>query len=400
MDERGRCGRCCAGDGQRLQQLAEELDPLVEHELAGRLPTQPDPLHERHGLCAAVQLEPLQHRQHGHRHAGPGLRAPVPLRPDPQQVRSVAGHQRHLERGHLHDPGSQRREVEQRDAADRRGRRLLDQPGQDQQVRSVRLQRGDRDQRDRERQHRDGQVHQLAGLHRVAGLPLEGPGRATGRLVQAVRGQPDHRGQQEPGGHRAHAARHLQLHRGGVQGQPELVGHQAARPVVQVQVPGRRRQRLQQRRAVRADRRAGRLEQQFPARHQRAGQRAERQRRVRLQDVLPELAVHAVGQHGLAGAEHDQGADEQRQLPQGAGLRDQPEADRQRGLRRDHPAGRPNRAAAQPEFVHQPQRGQPSTGSATTRRWPSSTWRSRATAARPSPWRSPTDTPTGWRASR
>ena len=161
-------------------------------------------------------------------HAGAGLRAAVPLRPGQQQVRPVAGHQRQLERRHVHHPGPQRREVERRDAADRRRRRVLDQPGHDQQVRPVQLQRVHGAERHRERQHRDGQVRQFARLQRVAGLPVEGTRRAAAHLVQAFRDPAGHRGQHQAGRHRADAARHLQRHRGRLQGQSRTGGPSAS----------------------------------------------------------------------------------------------------------------------------------------------------------------------------
>ena len=42
------------------------------------------------------------------------------------------------------------------------------------------------------------------------------------------------------------------------------------------------------------------LEQQLPARYQQPHDGAQRQRRLRPQDLLPQVAVHAVGEHGVA----------------------------------------------------------------------------------------------------
>ena len=88
----------------------------------------------------------------------------------------------------------------------RRG--LLDQPGHDQQVRPVQLQRVDGEERDRERQHGDGHLQRPAWLQRMAGLPVEGAGRPAARLVQALGRRAGHRGQRQPGRHRPDAARH------------------------------------------------------------------------------------------------------------------------------------------------------------------------------------------------
>ena len=74
-------------------------------------------------------------------------------------------------------------------------------------------------------------------------------------------------------------------------------------------------------------------------------QQADR-RRLRPPDLLSATALHARGQHGLARAQHHQGPDERRGVPQGARGRDQRSADRQRRLRRDGRCGQPDRPAA------------------------------------------------------
>ena len=89
-----------------------------------------------------------------------------------------------------------------------------------------------------------------------------------------------------------------------------------------------------------------RLAQQLPARHQPADGRRGRQLRLHPQDLLPDDAVHAVGEHGVARAEQLRRADEQRQLPQGAGLRAQPVGDRADRVRRHRQGGQPDRPAA------------------------------------------------------
>ena len=75
-------------------------------------------------------------------------------------------------------------------------------------------------------------------------------------------------------------------------------GKTGAQPRRQAEVHRRHRQRRQQRRARHGAPGRPRPEQQLPAGHRRA-----RQSRLR-QDLLPDGAVHAVGQHGLARPEH------------------------------------------------------------------------------------------------
>ena len=75
-------------------------------------------------------------------------------------------------------------------------------------------------------------------------------------------------------------------------------------------------------------------------------------------DLLPQVPLHAFGQHRVARAEHHQGPDEQRQLPQGIGVRDQPGGCRERRLQRHREGGQPDWADAQPGQLHQLQRGQ------------------------------------------
>ena len=101
------------------------------------------------------------------------------------------------------------------------------------------------------------------------------------------------------------------------QDNPNWWGRPAAGPVVPLQVPLRRGERLQQRRAVGLAQQQHRLEQQLPPRHQHPDDHRWQQLHP---DVLPEGPVHALGQHRLARVEHVQGADEQRQLPPGGGL--------------------------------------------------------------------------------
>ena len=129
-------------------------------------------------------------------------------------------------------------------------------------------QRRDGRERHRQREHGHGHVQGHAGLHRVHRLPVAGAGPSRGRLVQAPR-QPDRDLRQHaPGRHRPDDAGHLQRPGGRVPDPAELVGHQRARPELQVQVPGRRRQRLQRPGTRPADRGQHRLVEQLPARHQ------------------------------------------------------------------------------------------------------------------------------------
>ncbi len=82
-------------------------------------------------------------------------------------------------------------------------------------------------------------------------------------------------------------------------------------------------------------------------------------RRVHAQVLLPQDPVHAVREHGVAGAEHHQGPDEQCQLPQGACRRAEPAGDRAGGLRRHRVAGHSDWSAAHPQGLRRPVRGQP-----------------------------------------
>ena len=263
-----------------------------------QLPADRDALHQRHGVRAAIQLEPARHGQLRDGHAGAHLRAAVPVRPAEGHVRSLAGdgrHQRRLEGQHLRHQRPPGREVERRPGANRRGRRLLDQPRQDERYRPVLSQRVDGRECGRQRQHGHGHLQGDAGLHRVHGLPVEGPGPAAARLVQVPREPDRDRRERAPGRHRPDDPGHLQRPGGRVPDQAGLVGHQRARPELQVQVPGGRGERLQRPGARPADRRQHRLEQQLPARHQPAHERRRRQLRLHPQDLLPVDAVHAVG---------------------------------------------------------------------------------------------------------
>ena len=113
------------------------------------------------------------------------------------------------------------------------------------------------------------------GYSEFAGLPVEGPGPAAARLVQAP---PPSKiatdANTHPVGTGPMPCSPPTRHRGRLPDQARLVGHQRARPEVQVQVPGGRGQRLQQPVEL-GQLTAGqhRLEQQLPARHQHARQR-------------------------------------------------------------------------------------------------------------------------------
>ena len=95
-------------------------------------------------------------------------------------------------------------------------------------------------------------------------------------------------------------------------------------------------------------------EQQLPARRQPA------RRPGQGEHVLRQGAVHAVGEHGLARAEHDRQAAERPGVPQGSRRVDQRQPGRHAGLREPRPAGEPDGPAADLEQVrrHQRSRGE------------------------------------------
>ncbi len=71
-------------------------------------------------------------------------------------------------------------------------------------------------------------------------------------------------------------------------------------------------------------------------------------------DVLQERAVHAVGEHRLARAEHDEGAAQRQGVPPGARDVDQRRPDRDGRLRQHRREGEPDRSAADLEQVDRP----------------------------------------------
>ena len=276
----------------------------------------------RAGRCTPPdQLQPLGQWQSLCRDHGAGLRASLPLQPHHQQVHAVAGHGRQVEREHLHhrvrngvnwSDGSALTgaDVAFRSAWPRRTRLWLTAtwPSSSQGVTA------------------NGNTVTVnftspppytAWQHYLWNQPVLPKSTLVGAvLTDQVTGAnltPVGTGPMTPD----HLDDRLWLDRGLLPGQPQLVGHQPAAPLVQVQVPVRPGKRLQQRRAVQPGDQPDRLEQQLPARHLQPDQRPARHRRLWPADLLQDDPVHAFGQHGLAGAQHHQGAHEQRQLPQG-----------------------------------------------------------------------------------
>ena len=131
------------------------------------------------------------------------------------------------------------------------------------------------------------------------------------RVVEVVGYGPGHRGQHQPREHRADdtGPRWLQPDGSLLPGQPPLVGVGAVGPVVPLQVPVRCGERFEQCRIIGIAEQQHRLEQQLPAGHQYPDDHRWQQLHP---DVLPVGSLHAVGQHGLARAEHFESADEQR----------------------------------------------------------------------------------------
>ena len=203
-----------------------------------------------------------------------------------------------------------RREVERRQASHRRGREVL---VRDRQARGLGVLH---DVEDRPFGHpgqgQQGQLH----LHEQAELPrlehdhLHAADRAEAHLVGLQRNR-DHDGQHrqhvEDGRHRPVRLRRRQglVRDAAVEPAQQLVGDEGPRDEDADAVRRRHPQQPEHRVAAELPQERHRPEQQLLPRC-RQGDRREGA------DVLPEGAVHAVGEHGLARAEHDARAAERR----------------------------------------------------------------------------------------
>ena len=131
----------------------------------------------------------------------------------------------------------------------------------------------------------------------------------------------------------------------------QLVGDEGARDEDADAVPRRHPQHPEHRVAAELPQERHRPEQQLLPRR-RQGDRREGA------DVLHEGAVHAVGEHRLARAEHDARAAERRGVPAGARDVDQRRPDRDGRLRQHRREGQPDRPASDLEQVDRPGAGE------------------------------------------